>query len=308
MKNCKKIKLSLAIKTGICHILSQEELKSLQELLLEMYKDVASLCDKYGLEYMLAYGSCIGAVRHQGFIPWDDDLDIMMPMASYEQLITLCDKGELGDKYEIGVPRRDKDNFITFLKIYRRGTTFIELTNINTPFLKNICIDIFTMDFAPKNRIFRVLKGLISNCMRFICTCVLYSQYPSEEERKLKSYSFITKIRYKLAYTVGKIFGIIKHQKWIWWFDRFNFCTRNTGFMTISIGRRSYYKEVHPVECFLPTKKAIFEGIEVNIPSDADIYLTAAYGDYMRIPPIEEREKHFIYKFDIGEKKEVQNE
>ena len=98
-----------AILQGCLHILSDEDSKAQKALLLDMYKDIASLCDKHGLEYMMGGGTCLGTVRHNGYIPWDDDLDIMMPRLSYEKLILLLAKGELGDMYEYTAPNARKD-------------------------------------------------------------------------------------------------------------------------------------------------------------------------------------------------------
>ena len=70
--------------------------------------------------------------------------------------------------------------------------------------------------------------------------------------------------------------------------------------MTIPTGRKHYIGEIHPKEDFLPTKKGSFEGLSVNLPADADAYLTQLYGDYMTIPSEDKRERHFVYKFDTN--------
>ena len=78
--------------------LTPEESKALKNCLLDIYKHVAHVCMAHNLVIMLGGGSCLGAVRHQGFIPWDDDMDLMMPRTDYEQLIELCEQGKLGNQ------------------------------------------------------------------------------------------------------------------------------------------------------------------------------------------------------------------
>ena len=84
--------------SNLLHPLSDEEMKQLKDVLLQIYDDVSGLCDKYGLVYMLGYGSCLGAVRHKGYIPWDDDLDMIMPRESYMKFIDLFKRSFLDGK------------------------------------------------------------------------------------------------------------------------------------------------------------------------------------------------------------------
>lgn len=304
MKTDTQIMNELAVSSGFLKPQSEEESKAQKALLLEMYKDIASLCDKHGLVYMMGGGTCLGAIRHQGYIPWDDDLDIMIPRSSYDKLVTLCKAGELGEKYEIDTPSKDKDSKNTFLKIYRKNTLDVELYCEDMPFPIGIFVDIFPMDNAPKNKYVRMLKGYISDFLQAVCTCVLYAQYPSKKYKEFMSLDPEAFKRYKQRMFIGKIFGIIPHRKWVWWFDQFNAHTKETGLMTIPTGRKHYLGETQPSSVFLPTQKAMFEGLEVNVPADYDAYLTALYRDYMSIPPVEKRERHFVYKFSLNTENE----
>ena len=105
MKTDTQIMNEIAIKTGYLKELPKEQSEAQKKLLLEMYKDISNLCDEHGLVYMMGGGTCLGTVRHQGYIPWDDDLDIMMPRDSYEKLIVLLSNNLLGDKYEYEIFR-----------------------------------------------------------------------------------------------------------------------------------------------------------------------------------------------------------
>ncbi|MCM1371574.1 MAG: LicD family protein [Bacteroides sp.] len=304
MKSDMQIMNELAVASGFLKPLSEEESKGQKLLLLEMYKDIASLCDKHNLVYMMGGGTCLGTIRHQGYIPWDDDLDLMIPRTSYEKLIALCKAGELGEKYEIDAPSKDKDCKNPYLKIYRKNTLDAEIYCEDTPFPVGVFIDIFPMDNAPKNKYARKLKGFMSDFLQAICTCVLYAQYPSQKYKEFMSLDSEALKRYKQRMFIGKVFGIIPHRKWVWWFDMFNARTKETGLITIPTGRKHYFGETQPISVFLPTQKAMFEGIEVNVPADYDTYLTALYRDYMSIPPVEKRERHFVYKFSLNTENE----
>ena len=304
MKTDTQIMNELAVSTGYLKPIKEEDAKALKALLLDMYKDIATLCDKHGLVYMMGGGTCLGTIRHHGYIPWDDDLDLMMPRASYEELISCLSKGELGDMYEYDTPNATKDCKNTFLKIYRKNTLDVELYCENMPFPIGIFIDIFPMDNAPNNKYVRKLKGYISDFLQAVCTCVLYAQYPSKKYKEFMSLDPEALKRYKQRMFIGKLFGIIPHRKWVWWFDQFNAHTKETGLMTIPTGRKHYLGETQPSSIFLPTQKAIFEDLEVNVPADYDAYLTALYSDYMSIPPVEKRERHFVYKFSLNTENE----
>lgn len=301
MKTDTQIMNELAIQSGCLHAISDNESKALKALLLEMYKDIAALCDEHGLVYMMGGGTCLGAIRHQGYIPWDDDLDIMMPRDSYDELIRLLSLGFLGDKYEFSTPSRDKDCKNPFLKIYRKDTLDVEITTENYPGPKGVYIDVFSMDYAPQNHITRRIKGLLSDFLQAVCSCVLYTEYPSKRYKEFMHQSEEGKKRYRQRIILGRLFGLIPHRKWVWWFDRLNACSKDTGILTIPTGRKHYMGECRPTEVYLPLAKATFEGLEVNIPYDVDAYLRSMYGNYMDIPPVEKRERHFVYKLKLLE-------
>lgn len=300
MKTDTQIMNEIALSSGLLRTLTDEESKAQKALLLEMYKDIAALCDEHGLIYMLGGGSCLGAIRHQGYIPWDDDLDIMMPRDSYEQLIVLLSDGALGEKYEYDTPNAHKDCKNTFLKIYRKGTLDVEITSETAPGPKGMYIDVFPMDYAPNNRLYRRIKGLLSDFLQAVCSCVLYTEYPSIQYKEYMKKSKEGFKRYRLRILLGRLFGIIPHRKWVWWFDQLNAKSKKSGFITVPTGRKHYIGETLPVEIFLPTQKWSFEGIIVNIPANYDAYLRSLYQNYMEIPPVEKRERHFVYQFSLN--------
>lgn len=289
----------LSHRTHYLRELTPDESKVLKSAILDIYKDVAKLCDRYQLTYMMSGGTCLGAIRHKGFIPWDDDLDIMMPRKDYNRLIQLLEQGELGPKYEFSYPNPKTDAYTIFLKIFRKNSKDIELHNVNTPFPKGIYLDVFALDSVPKTRIMQKIKGFFANLIQFIAISTLYTQYPSD---KLKEYMMMDtdlKKRFYIKKAIGTIFGIIPHAKWVYWYERFVSSSKNNRQWGIPTGRKYYNGEIFNTDIFIPVTKGIFEGIEVNLPHDTDTYLKNLYKNYMELPPVEKRERHFICEFEL---------
>lgn len=299
MKSVSQIMNELAHKTDYLRELSPEESVALKNEILNIYKDVSSLCDRYGLTYMLSGGSCLGAVRHHGFIPWDDDLDIMMPRKDYDSLIKLLNEGKLGEKYEFSCPNNKTDANTVFLKIFRKDTKNIEIFNINTPFPNGIFLDVFALDAVPQSSFLQKIKGGIANAIQFVSIAKLYTEYPNRYLEEFMSMDKGLKRRYIFKLIVGKIFGFASHKKWIYWFDRFVACSNENPQWGIPTGRKYYNGEILDKCVYVPVSKGTFEGIEVPLPHNVDIYLKNLYGNYWKLPPVEKRERHFICDLEL---------
>lgn len=299
MKSDFELMNELAKRTDYLRELTDDESKALKQALLAMYVDITSLCEAHGLTVMLCGGSCLGSIRHKGFIPWDDDLDLLMPRRDYEQLIRLLEQGALGEKYEYNTPNPTTDAKNAFLKIYRKHTRNVDIYSDNSPFPQGISIDVFALDAVPRTRLGQSLKGMIANGLQFISIVVLYAQYPSKHLKEFMSLDPDMKRRYRIKCILGKIFGIIPHRKWVWWFDRFVASDRTDRPWGIPTGRKYYNGEIFPREVFVPARKAEFEGIQVYIPNDYDPYLRNLYKDYMQLPPADKRERHFIIELQL---------
>lgn len=299
MKSESQIMSELSHKTHYLRELSQEESNALKKAILDIYKDVAALCDKYNLTYMMSGGTCLGAVRHKGFIPWDDDLDIMMPREDYDALILLLEAGELGQKYEFTYPNAHKDANTIFLKIFRKNSKDIEIHNVSTPFPKGIYLDVFALDSVPKSQIAQKIKGFFANVIQFISIARLYKQYPSKQLKEYMMMDSELKKRYYIKIFLGTVFSFLSHAKWIYWFDRFVSCSKEHRQWGIPTGRKYYCGEIFDKDVYVPVTKGVFEGLEVNLPHDTDKYLRNLYKNYMELPPVDKRERHFICEFEL---------
>lgn len=274
--------------------LSYEQSKRLKQILLEMCSDIFEVCNNYDLTCMLSGGSALGAVRHGGFIPWDDDIDLNIPREDYDKFADIFLR-EKGDKYDVFVPDGKHKVSTTFMKVSKRDTVLIDAFHAGTNLDTGIDIDIFPIEYAPDNLVARKIRGNAVNVMLRSVVSVYYFQNRSEEMKKLFSGSTKTRIIYSIRCALG---CLLSFRSWEWWFVRFNDFSRygkKTGHCTIPTGS-DFFRELHPTAVFFPARKCTFEGIEVFIENDADTYLSALYGDYMKIPPVEKREKHFYVK------------
>ena len=273
--------------------ITPDELKHLQSVLLQCYLDVQAVCEKHGLNIMLGGGSCLGAVRHQGFIPWDDDMDVNMPREDYQRFSEIFD-AELGDKYSLFAPNHGDENTNRFPVIKIKGTSVTASGSTN-----EIKMDIFIIENVPKSRIAQKCKGLFCHALMLVASSA--QMLASPEDSVLKQTKEGRRfLRRRLL--IGRLFSFKTAQDWLNAVDKVCPYERKTGIVSIPTGRNHYFGEMQPSETFFPLSRGVFEGYEVNLPGNPHAYLTKLYGDdYMTPPPPEKREKHYIQEIDFGE-------
>lgn len=168
MRNFKDLMNSLAKDSNLRQLTDDEVLK-LRKTLLRTFQDIVNCCNKHNLKVMLGGGSALGAVRHKGFIPWDDDMDLNMPREDFEVLKEIFDK-ELGDKYILSSPNYKNNARARFPMILVKDTIFTEIGQNPEDELSKIKIDIFLIDNVPDNIIHRYLKGIWCTCLMFMAS------------------------------------------------------------------------------------------------------------------------------------------
>ena len=295
-----KEKLNDAAKYGIgLRELSLEESAALKRCLLDIYQEIARICDTHHLMMMLGGGSCLGAVRHHGFIPWDDDLDLLMPRKDYNKLIQLCESGELGENYFISYPNKEKDSPSMFLKIYRKDTLMKGLGASSCNYPQECFVDVFPIEGMSDIKLIRKIKGFFANCLRFIANTVVESGKMTEEEKLF--YSLDKSLWKYICFrkVIGRCFSIIPHKRWVYFYDSFVRNSSIAKLVGIPTGRKLYDGELFDTSVYLPPSKGVFENMEVNLPSDTDKYLTNLYHQYMELPPVNKRERHFFIEFSV---------
>jgi lipopolysaccharide cholinephosphotransferase len=283
--------------------LCADELKAIQQVLLSIFIDINTVCKKYSLDCFLGGGTLLGAVRHKGFIPWDDDLDLLMPRKDYEQFIEVFEK-ELSNEYIIIHPHSENNEDCPILRVFKKNTTYIHLWNAGTSRYKGVNVEIHPVENIPNSRVKRLLHGIISDALFFISTSCVMKVYKNPYLKKFINHSIKAKIFYFLRVTIGYIVSFNSPKKWLQILDNWNSKYKNfndSDFMSIPCGRKHYFGEVINRNILFPKKTILFENIVSDNVNDHDFYLRNLYRNYMRIPKQEEREKHFIISYNLFE-------
>lgn len=279
--------------------------RKLKETLLEIMQDVHDVCVKHDIEYALVGGSALGAVRHKGFIPWDDDLDISMFRTDFEKFKAVFEN-ELSDKYIFDAPNyQDKESKCNFGKIYKKGTELWEVQDTAEPFPfpRGIYIDVFIYENVSEKSWIRKIDAFVSDFMKGVGTSMIYWKYNSKILMEYYGVTPQSKKYYKKRRLLGLISFFIPHKVWVNMFDKFvSRHKKESDYITAPTGRKYYMGEIIKRSWWSPMKLADFEGHQFFIPADVHHYLQNLYGStYMQLPPEEKRERHFCVKLDFGQ-------
>ena len=278
--------------------LTDEQLAALKKTLTQMTMDVIRFCELNHICVMLGGGSALGAVRHNGFIPWDDDLDLLMPRSDYERFSKLFD-GAFGERYDLVAPNRGVERKDRFPKILKKRTVMRSVGGIGSNAPSGVFLDIFILENIPRNKLFRFVKGVFCTALMFAGSRVQMYSVDNPVLRRMMEQTEKSKRVYRSSLRWGKMFSVIPDGKWYDWIDKAVQYKRKTGLLGIPTGRKHYFGEILPASVYLPASKGVFEGHEVPLPADCDTYLKNLYGDYMQIPPLEKREKHYIVELKL---------
>ena len=260
--------------------------KKLQEVQLEILEEVVRICEKHNIQYFLMAGTLLGAVRHKGFIPWDDDLDIGMTRLDYNKFNKVASK-ELNSRYYLHNHKTDPEYWCPFTKVRKNNTEMNEkiLVDVNTH--KGIYIDIFPFDNADsRNGFFVKIQGKMSLVITYIIWCKLKGEKVSLFSRKF--------IKALLMLIPNNI--LIKIQNWVVSLNK----NDNSKYLISFSGVYGYEKESFTRNKLFPLKKVEFEKKLYYGFHDNSYYLTRMYDDYMRLPPVEERTNHMALNISFS--------
>ena len=258
--------------------ISGEALRKLQYIELEMLIEVDRICRKHAIEYSLDGGTLLGAVRHKGFIPWDDDIDVVMLRPQYERFRATCQTELDVARFFLQDETTDPYYRWGYAKLRRNGTVFVRVGQEHSKARGGIFIDIFIYDHVPDGYWARRLH-------LFACYLVRKILY-AEIGRRNASNVFL-RGWYSFLYNIPRGYAFRIRDGLAAWGNAS--VTELCRHLTYPYKRSRYGL---PRKCFDSYKEIEFEGLIFRAFSDADVYLSALYGDYMQLPPIEKRRPH----------------
>jgi len=266
-------------------------MNELQGKLLELYKEFARVCDENGLTYFACAGTCLGAVRHNGFIPWDDDIDVMMPREDYEKFLKL-ENPFSDEKYFLQTFRTDRAYIYNYAKLRDSSTTYIENYYSQHVINHGVWIDIFPIDGRGKKEKCPRKKAAFQNRRAWLN---VYLCYPYALKRKFRKKHFFKDLFFNIFAILFFPWNWFHYRNKLvdWWMKRIKYEEATY----VGIYSDAYVKKaIWPKEWLDEVVKIKFEDTEMAVPKKYHEYLTMLYGDYMQLPPEDKREGHHYNK------------
>ncbi len=252
----------------------------IQQRELAIFKVFTRICEQYGIRYYLAGGTLLGAVRHKGFIPWDDDIDVNMPREDYDRLLSHADEINASGDYKLAACELGNLNY-PFAKIYDLHTSIRKLYDQDET-EKNLWIDIFPMDGLPDDE--KEVKKIFNKTLA--ARRILRVKQARDGEGK-------TALRRVFKPAAKVILKPLSDKKILDYINRTcrTYKVSDCGYMG-GIANGYGPQERCPRKLYLKSVPMQFEDMTVSAPGCWDYYLRNLYGDYMELPPEEKRETH----------------
>ena len=267
----------------------EEQMRGIHTLELKIALEIKRICEKHGIRYFLTAGTLLGAVRHGGFIPWDDDMDIGMLRSDYERFLDVC-KTELGEEFFLQTWDTDDNYPFSYAKVRLRGTHFVEGFSEDVNLKENgLFVDVSPFDCVPDNEI----SGKVQAAKYYLCKRLLWIK--KGMGKTLKSESFGKRLKYGIFLTFSCLFNYESVKRY---FKKTQI--RYNGKETrkvVADGSYRFQKESIEAAWVKDLSDIVFETQVFPAFRDRQSYLEHFYGDYMKLPPVEERERHLTREF-----------
>ncbi|MDO5023706.1 LicD family protein [Slackia piriformis] len=265
---------------------SAEDLRLMQLKSLEMFRYLKKICDENDLLVYFCGGCCIGALRHGGFIPWDDDVDVMMPRDDYEKLAEIWE--EKADTERYSYVRSDSELVTGDLmaKICDNNTTCVATYQQGMDIPQGLTLDIIPLDGCPSGRIARKMQKIWALVFSLFCAQSVPSNHGG-----------------LMAFGSKALLNIIRGRKMRYSIWRFaerrmtKYRIADCSLITELCSGPGYMRNEYPKEIFDSAVYVDFEGSPEPLPCGYDTYLNIAFGDYMRMPPEDKRVPHHDIAF-----------
>ena len=266
-----------------------DDLKRLQKIELEILRDIVRICEENNIEYFTVGGTTLGAIRHNGFIPWDDDIDIGMLRNDYEKFIQIAPE-KLSNGLTLTHFFYEPTSPTYYAKVRKDGTEIIEKPTENIKMHHGVFVDIMPYDRIPENKSDRkkyCRKAKIWNQL-YIAKTLWTSTLISSKHRWLLN--CIRAILHVLMIPIPKDYLYRKTDSAMRSYNESD---------SHMVSSRALNELNCMIEDLLPPIKHDFDGLSVNVPANWDKVLQTQYGDYMKLPPEEKRYNHAPVKLKL---------
>lgn len=267
-----------------------ETLKHIHDVELMILKDFIVFCKENNLTYFMYAGSLLGSIRHNGFIPWDDDLDVVMLRDDFEKFKSLYSSNE---KYELLSMESEENYLYFFAKLSLKNTRFEEEWASQLEFDIGFNIDIFVLDDLADGKYARYYQ---------IMRSFYYNRLLIMSKLRLNDISFVLKVITHSVYYILNFLRVNRpklNRKCLNFLSRY--ADENAKNVFDISANANEYPLIYDKSDFGEVEKVKFEDIYVNVPKNYDKILTELYGDYMELPPEDKRYNHPIDHIDFGE-------
>ena len=266
--------------------------KEIQELTLHIFKQFNTFCVEKGINFFLAYGTLIGAIRHNGFIPWDDDIDIWMLREDFERLVT--EFPSWGKTHGLYINSPETVNR-TYNRIHAQicsNNTKVVATNRIDNYEEGCFIDIFPIDGSPNDAVRRWIRLPHLQIIKNLGTISAVKPDAKNKSIKHRAISWAAAVLrcLNLSRIMGKYKNLARRSSYL-----------ASEYLQLPIAGRKGRNLLLPRDYFLPSVKKSFENMDVAVPKEYDKVLKVIYGDYMVLPPEDKRVSFHECQFFISE-------